>query len=79
MLSSLFCHYKTKYRKILVLVPSLYLVNQTYNTWIKYWDKKIIKRVSCEEGLSNDAEILSFSSFKILQLLFYNVFLHTLK
>ena len=60
MLSSLFCHYKTKYRKILVLVPSLYLVNQTYNTWIKYWDKKIIKRVSCEEGLSNDAEILSF-------------------
>ena len=60
MLSSLFCHYKTKYRKILVLVPSLYLVNQTYNTWIKYWDKKIIKRVSCEEGLSNDEEILNF-------------------
>ena len=60
MLSSLFCHYETTYRKILVLVPSLYLVNQTYNTWIKYWDKKIIKRVSCEEGLSNDAEILNF-------------------
>jgi hypothetical protein len=60
MLSSLFCHYETKYRKILVLVPSLYLVNQTYNTWIKYWDKKIIKRVSCEEGLSNDEEILNF-------------------
>ena len=60
MLSSLFCHYETKYRKILVLVPSLYLVNQTYNKWIKYWDKKIIKRVSCEEGLSNDAEILNF-------------------
>ena len=60
MLSSLFCHYETKYRKILVLVPSLYLVNQTYNTWIKYWDKKIIKRVSCEEGLSDDEEILNF-------------------
>ena len=60
MVSSLYCKIIPKYKKILVLVPSLYLVNQTYNTWIKYWSENIIKKVSCEEDLKNNDEILYF-------------------
>ena len=60
MLSSLFCNFETKYKKILILVPSLYLVNQTYNTWIRYWDNEIIKKVCCESNMSNEVEINKF-------------------
>jgi len=60
MLSCLLCNTELKYKKILVLVPSLYLVNQTYNTWIKHWPINIIKKVCCEENLSSDEEIYEF-------------------
>jgi len=47
-LSCLFCKMQ-KYNKILILVPSLYLINQTYNTWITFFDKNI-KKICCEEN-----------------------------
>ena len=59
ILSSLYCKMKN-YQKILVLVPSLYLVNQTYKTWVGIYNENNIMKVCCEENLSNDIEIRKF-------------------
>jgi superfamily II DNA or RNA helicase len=60
MLSSLFCTTESEYKKILIVVPSLYLVTQTYKTWVKYWPNKIIKKICCEENISDEVEINKF-------------------
>ena len=60
MLSSLFCNMERKYKKILILVPSLYLIGQTHETWVKYCSDKIIKKVCCEENISNEQDIYDF-------------------
>uniref|UniRef100_A0A6C0H112 Helicase ATP-binding domain-containing protein n=1 Tax=viral metagenome TaxID=1070528 RepID=A0A6C0H112_9ZZZZ len=60
MLSSLLCSTERDYKKILIIVPSLYLVTQTYKTWVKYWPYKIIKKICCEENISNEVEINKF-------------------
>ena len=82
-LSCLFCKMQ-KYNKILILVPSLYLINQTYNTWITFFDNNNIKKICCEENdvslndihkYYNENEICIFistyhSSYKFNNLLF---------
>jgi superfamily II DNA or RNA helicase len=57
MLSSLFCNMERKYKKILILVPSLYLIGQTHETWVKYCSDKIIKTVCCEKNIINEQDI----------------------
>ena len=51
-LSCLFCKIQ-KYKKILVLVPSIYLINQTYNTWKDFFPSDNILKICCEEKNSN--------------------------
>ena len=63
MLSSLLCNMERKYKKILILVPSLYLVSQTHETWVKYWPDKIIKTVCCEKNIINEQDIYDFYKF----------------
>ncbi len=46
MLSSIFTSIMG-FDKILILVPSLYLVEQTYNEWIKYYNVNDILLISC--------------------------------
>ena len=58
-LSSLFCH-ANNYKKILILVPSLYLVNQTYSTWKEFFNKSSIKKVCCIE---NNISIVNIEEF----------------
>ncbi len=55
-LSCLFCKMQ-KYKKILILVPSLYLINQTYDTWKDFFDKSFIKKVCSEENNTNIEDI----------------------
>ncbi len=47
MLSAIFA-YIMGFRRILILVPSLYLVEQTYNEWKKYFSDDDILQISCE-------------------------------
>jgi superfamily II DNA or RNA helicase len=47
-LSSIFAR-NQKYNNIIILVPSLYLVEQTYKTWIVYFDRSIIKKISSQD------------------------------
>jgi predicted helicase len=58
---NLFCRYgKTKlsciyslynfYKKILILVPSIYLVEQTCIEWSKYYNKENILQISCQNN-----------------------------
>jgi predicted helicase len=56
--SCLFCKIQ-KYKKILILVPSLYLINQTFETWNKFYDKNIIKKICCYDNIKNN-EIENF-------------------
>jgi len=51
-LSVLFCH-KMDFKNILVLVPSIYLVEQTYKEWINYFDDQCIVKISCKEDYNN--------------------------
>ena len=62
---NLFCRYgKTKlscmftkhmkYRKIIILVPSIYLVEQTFEEWKLHYDPKIIYKVSSEESINKE-------------------------
>ena len=53
MLSAIFT-YIMNYNRILILVPSLYLVDQTYNEWIKYFDPNLILLISCTNDYVND-------------------------
>jgi len=68
---NLFCRYgKTrlsclfskmqKYKKILILVPSLYLINQTYKTWKTFFNKSNIKKICCEENNNKIDNINTF-------------------
>ncbi len=58
-LSSLFC-LVNKYNKILILVPSLYLINQTYSTWKIFFDKSTIKKICCIEDKKTIDDINKF-------------------
>ena len=58
-LSSLFCKMK-KYKKILIIVPSIYLINQTYETWINYFDKTNVKKICSFENNSELEDIINF-------------------
>jgi len=58
-LSSLFCKY-SNYNKIIVIVPSLYLINQTFDTWINYYNSKNILKICCEEDDISDNIINNF-------------------
>ena len=49
-----------KYKKILILVPSLYLINQTYDTWKDFFDKSSIKKICSEE---NNIKIEDINAF----------------
>lgn len=79
ILSCLFCKLNS-YKKILILVPSLYLVNQTYNTWAKIFDKSNIIKIchtenskNIDEFYTNDISIFIstyHSSEKLKHLLF---------
>ena len=62
---NLFCRYgKTKlscmftkhmkYKKIIILVPSIYLVEQTFEEWKLHYDPKIIYKVSSEELINKE-------------------------
>lgn len=62
---NLFCRYgKTKlscmftkhmkYKKIIILVPSIYLVEQTFEEWKLHYDPKIIYKVSSEESINKE-------------------------
>jgi predicted helicase len=53
--SCLFCKY-SNYNKIIIIVPSLYLISQTYNEWIKFYDSNNILKISCHDY--NDEKII---------------------
>ena len=58
-LSCLFCKMQ-KYKKILILVPSLYLINQTYKTWKTFFNKLNIKKVCSQESTNKIEDINKF-------------------
>lgn len=58
-LSSLFCKIQN-YWKILILVPSLYLINQIYDTWITFFDKSNIKKICSKENSNEIDDITDF-------------------
>jgi superfamily II DNA or RNA helicase len=47
-LSCLLCKYSS-YKKIVIIVPSLYLIEQTYSTWLDFFDESYIKKISCQD------------------------------
>ena len=57
-LSSLYCKY-SNYKKILVLVPSLYLVEQTYLTWKLYFNNSNIIKVSSNDPDTSNLEYIN--------------------
>ena len=57
-LSALYCKY-ANYKKIVILVPSLYLVEQTYLTWKKYFNNDNIIKVSSDEPDSSTIEYIN--------------------
>lgn len=65
-LSCLFCH-KMDYKKILILVPSIYLVEQTFKEWTKFFDNSNIIKISCKEDYDiKIKEIYKQSQFIII-------------
>jgi len=52
MISALFC-FIMDYNKILILVPSVYLVEQTFDEWEKYFDKENILQISHKNDYKN--------------------------
>lgn len=50
LMACVFCQI-SNYNKILVLVPSLYLIDQTYKDWEKYYT---VQKICCEEQITND-------------------------
>ena len=56
-LSSLFALI-ARYKKILILVPSLYLVKQTYKTWRAYFPSNSIIKISSTSNDISDKEII---------------------
>jgi len=57
-LSALYCKYSS-YKKILVLVPSLYLVEQTYLTWKNYFNNANIIKVSSNDIYTSNLEFIN--------------------
>ena len=68
---NLFCRYgKTRlsclfslcnnYKRILILVPSIYLIEQTFNTWKEFFAESSIKKVSSQELNTNIIDIENF-------------------
>ena len=57
-LSALYCKF-LRYNKILVLVPSLYLVEQTYITWKKYFNNTNIIKVSSNDANTSNIEYIN--------------------
>jgi superfamily II DNA or RNA helicase len=64
-LSSIFCMLQ-KYKTILVLVPSLYLVEQTYNTWKTYFNTNLVK-ISSQSRDSTDIDKIKKLHCEFLQ------------
>lgn len=55
MISALFC-FIMDYNKILILVPSVYLVEQTFDEWKKYFDKENILQISHKNDYKNNLD-----------------------
>jgi len=58
-LSCLLCKYSL-YKKIVIVVPSLYLIDQTYLTWINFFNKYQIKKISCQD---QDISLIDINNF----------------
>ena len=55
------------FKKILVLVPSIYLVEQTYKEWINFYDTQYIIKISCKEDYNNKLkQIMTFPGYIII-------------
>jgi superfamily II DNA or RNA helicase len=70
-LSSLYCKVQN-YKKILILVPSLYLINQTYETWVNYYSKELFK-IICSKKINEKGKYIKNDDISEKDILkFYN-------